>query len=1691
MLNVGTATSDVNLNATVTSNAGSVSVTAQDSVNQNANGNISVTFGTGTIFVRAVTGSITMVDGTNSTTADGSVRYHAAQNVTVGLIDAGTGSIGIEATAGDILDARTDTVSVGTNGFATQTGSARTVNLIANNLVLRAGDDIGTAGNALDTTVNTLAAIAGSDLYVYESDALTIGSITVFDANRVNLNSTTTPITTAALAGITATAGNANIETIAGSVEINNVIAAGQHGLLNAGGLGSDLVLNAKVQSFAGNLTLNAADDVSQRADLSTGGVGSIYLRAINNQSDALTGIVMQNRTSTTTAGGNVRLVADNESDILLSIINAATGDVSLNAERSILDNNGDQINILADALRMLADATISSDGSVSAINGDAAGAIGGSETSNADVDANVNAIDTQVTTLAAISAEGIYVREADGLTVAATGAISVSQRRLEGTETILTDATLSDLTATNDGVIKLQASTGSLVLNDGDGDNVAVSANGAGDILLQTLTGNITANASIESDSGHITIDAASVVDLSAAVTTGNSGMIAVFGSGTISIDAPLQTTDGDILLQSGLELRLARHIQSTMGDIGLISTSNNIIQFVDGDITTGGDVFVEARDSLRMDAGTVITAGGGEFVGRAIEEDIELGRINAVRTALAAGGNISDSNGSIVNIDGTSLIVRAGLSFGTSTEELETQITTLAATAGTGFFLTESDSLIIGELSNVTSQPLNWVHVNFNSTKSPATASRTGVALEDVTTTNGGSISIVTNGLLTITGGNDAIGIAASGTGNVRLETVGNTSDLLQKAAVNSETGNITLKSARDLIQNNIGDVSTSGADVLITAARSWTMSTDTVVSNPDGAVGGITISGDISLGQILADNIALKTNQSIRDINGMRMNLVAGTANLRAGLAIGDHNSPGSSPGSLADAIDTQADTIAATATYGIYLNESNGFVVGQIAEQTIGGSLFNSLGGLQTTNSDVSLNVTGDLTLQRSIVVGSADVRVTATGNVTQASTGTIFANELGVRQESTARGDIRLFAANGVNIAAFHNRFDGGDVTFADSDNLTIRSVSDQNVGVLTFTATTGITATGGDIHMRSIGDLTVLKSISSVNGVVDETLASGETITLESVDGNIMLDATGGSLLITTDEDEVNGSKPVTGDKITLLADSNQSYNGDLDGDNIPDANDPDVDGDGILNAADEVVNGMIQGRVTFLSDVTLSTDGGVAKKFGPRPAVGVPDTAFFQFISSPLPLEHDNVPARWNNTNAYINAFAVLIGISGEENLTVDIDWQDPEDDTFLSADEEDKDRRIAALQMIETSPGIYNQLTTDRIQHFLVEKGGPATDSTLENTNGQIIVGHLYTALDYTRFQNEQHRTTINIDFSVSHHESIQLKAASIAQDGPAQTVPGSVASTTDDRSTKSAPDPKDPNGPEEDDIFENGIASFKIPTTTPAPPALFTNTFMPRADRPFNVAPPENQAAVSAQSTAEFGGGAVGGSVFSTEVYFQIRRQYETDGPAEVVVERITDSSLISSREAFEKFVQQNPELQDGAGYEIWLISETGGQKVERPIVEFEISGGQPGTMNESVPEGSPKQKLIDLQFEQPVEPDTIPEAQAPEIPQASLDVDSALLESAHNATSPEINNADRDVSTASESEQETSTLVSEALSPSSAALVGLMVRRFRKRQQESATAQSTFSRAARFQRRHSSPIAEIEVRGSSDV
>ncbi len=85
--------------------------------------------------------------------------------------------------------------------------------------------------------------------------------------------------------------------------------------------------------------------------------------------------------------------------------------------------------------MRLWADAVVNADGTQDTLTaGNQQGLIGGPATANGQPEANLNAIDIQVVTLAARSAEGIYLSEADGLTVDATGNLNISEVNFNST---------------------------------------------------------------------------------------------------------------------------------------------------------------------------------------------------------------------------------------------------------------------------------------------------------------------------------------------------------------------------------------------------------------------------------------------------------------------------------------------------------------------------------------------------------------------------------------------------------------------------------------------------------------------------------------------------------------------------------------------------------------------------------------------------------------------------------------------------------------------------------------------------------------------------------------------------------------------------------------------------------------------------------------------------------------------------------------------------------------------------------------------------------------------------------------------------------------------------------------------------------------------------------------------------------
>ena len=136
------------------------------------------------------------------------------------------------------------------------TGDPRVANIVSLAARLQAGGGIGEIGNPLDTTVVTVAAQAVSSIYLYETDALQIGTVGPITVTRVHLDSTAQPVNVAALNGVTSATLHAKVETIDGTLTVNNPVLASGNIHLAAGGATNDVVIDAAVTSVNGAISV-------------------------------------------------------------------------------------------------------------------------------------------------------------------------------------------------------------------------------------------------------------------------------------------------------------------------------------------------------------------------------------------------------------------------------------------------------------------------------------------------------------------------------------------------------------------------------------------------------------------------------------------------------------------------------------------------------------------------------------------------------------------------------------------------------------------------------------------------------------------------------------------------------------------------------------------------------------------------------------------------------------------------------------------------------------------------------------------------------------------------------------------------------------------------------------------------------------------------------------------------------------------------------------------------------------------------------------------------------------------------------------------------------------------------------------------------------------------------------------------
>ncbi len=1043
---------------------------------------------------------------------------------------------------------------------------------------------------------------------------------------------------------------------------------------------------------------------------------------------------------------------------------------------------------------------------------------------------------------------------------------------------------------------------------------------------------------------------------------------------------------TTGDVLLEArgnGSDVVVNADVNSGSGHI-TIAANDDIA--VSADITAGGaatgTVLLNAgnnsvegvgTDGIVMATGTTITSGGDMSLIAGNESDIVVELLVAAdnTVSLSAARDILDGNGAALNVVADSLMMiadsngnQAGIIGGPDTpggatsnsNAMDTQVATLATSSADGIFVNETDGDLTIDTVSFTVQ-----RSNFNSTLSPETG-----ALSDLTTTDaatGAPIKVVnSDGTITVNDGlpGNGRGISAAGDGDVLLKAE-NAGDLILDADIASGAGHITLSAATQL-QIGTG----ANTDVQVTTAAAGSIVADAGTGNVDmqvdsrlQAAGGaihVQAGTNVIVGRIKTNANAAVTalggSISDADADDSTEDITADGLRLSAATTIGDFIGTGKG-------IETRVTTLAAESAGIVHVNETDNMIIGRVGVVTesvdFGSDTTTvtdaTLQGIVTTNADLLLTKGGSLTISQQLNVGTADARILSGATIIQSASGIITADELGIVLNSTAATqNISLGSANNsLGTVAIQNTSDGGDITVFDADGggLIVGEIS----SLLTFAATSGVDTNAGNINVTSDGDLTVAQNVNAAHNA--SAVSTDESVTLISRNGNFTL---ADNTVISSDENTTAGVfDDITGDKLTIIAGS--------------------VSGSGNVNLG---------------NDIEVRTDGGVAKQIVPRPTAfassGTTNAAAFVTLADALTMRGSLTSVG----GEFLGVVNLLFGVNGEENLEVVIDWgvvlltdltaSGPAGDAILTAD-----------------PNVFEFTLDDADKTiFYIDEGGK-----------EYLIPHLYAAFDLTVSPNDRNGREVNpgligVRFSVAQHESINVWGAS-TPDVPAFDPLGVPAPYAVTDATGTAVDPTSPalallsstdTNPLRQFTQEAAQFPFANLDTTPtgAPLGLAEWEFitgpapgflaLPPQERPTADIPPAEAQEVSAiiseiSGDVEFSAGAASDAAVGTEVYLQIRRQFELDADAEIVIATIKDNTFIANRDSFEDFIRDNPELTDGAGYEVWLITETGGQKIERPIVKFEITGGRPGPATEELPQIFEPYELKELEFEQPIE------------------------------------------------------------------------------------------------------------------
>ena len=1022
------------------------SFTAQNDATVTADGNVSV----------YVNGDA-KVD--NATAKAGNFTVDANGNVDETASDYTVGNLTIDA--GNAAKV-TNGAQVGASGTVTVTAKSVEVDasvLAANdNLEVTASDGSITLETATVAAHGTATLTASADIAARDSTIVAEKTVSLDAGNDVKVEGTTkvgsddnvvvkagndVTVETGAkvLAADKGTADNAiSVTATSGDVTVAGEVVASKDGVaVNAG---SDIEVSGAVAASEGDVALTADKD-----DIKVLGVGSVAAQKGDVVATATAGLVdVSGTVKATQIGssdkGTVTLVGNGADDgDGVNVTGIVEGDlgVTLTAAKDVVVNGGTvkagkfDVPTTPDTKPTIADddnanLSIAAGNGVTVQNGAMVGASGTADIT-ADGDSGI------VFNGSAVASKGAMTVSA---TKADTGSVNIDASHV-ATEGTLGITAAKDVNATSSAVVE---STGDMTVAATSGDvTVGAEARVGTDGNLEITAGGTTG----------IKAYGILVADKDGKTTTLTAANGAIDAQNEKNDFKSVTATAERVAMQDTDEVALTQ-VTATKGDVGV--TAGGTIT-VDGAVSATKDADGTGNVTLIATADDVVINGSGSVAADATATVTAAKDISVSGTVAAKDGNVTieAKEGKIEVVDGKALAVADG-DAGTSGSVIMTAKTSVDVKAGaevkadTAVAVTAQDGAGDITIDGSTVEAKDIVVVNQNG----------AVSVKDVSTVKANGDS------------NGNIAIYAEGdNGNVTIDT----------GVTLSAGQNLTIDAAKDVTLNSgatAGAEADAGDAVVIAKDGSVTMKSGTTLAAEKGNVVVNGKSG-IALAAVKASTdsgtVYVKSaDGSITDANNdTAVNVTAKNAAFDAANG---------AVGTGANHVETSVDVLAATSKGGVFLTESDGVTVGEVAaisvtkvkaDGTTETHSTSPVSGLTSTEGTVVLVAGGKTTVDKAVNAG-ANVLVQATSG--------------GIEQDA--------------DITAGRNAS-----VIATAGNI------DQNANITATAGTIDVEATGGDVKMA---DGTSAKT--DANGNI--RYRAGGDIAMETIDagtGAVMLDADG------------------------------------------------------------------------------------------------------------------------------------------------------------------------------------------------------------------------------------------------------------------------------------------------------------------------------------------------------------------------------------------------------------------------------------------------------------------------------------------------------------------------------------------------------------------------------------------------